>query len=143
MRPTMKHLLAIMTLLGSAAAAGASDVEVMVIANPSVKFSAVSPEELRGIFLVTRTSLADGSHVEPVVLTSGAVHQLFVRRFVGKSGAALETYYRSMVFTGRGLMPKAFGSDADVVNYVAKTRGAIGYVSTTASLAGVKTLEVK
>jgi TonB family protein len=39
-------------------------------------------------------------------------------------------------------MPKALRSDAEVVAYVAKTRGAIGYVSSTATLVGVKTLAV-
>jgi ABC-type phosphate transport system substrate-binding protein len=39
-------------------------------------------------------------------------------------------------------MPKTVGSDDEVVAYVAKTKGAIGYVSSSASAAGVKTLEV-
>jgi ABC-type phosphate transport system substrate-binding protein len=34
-------------------------------------------------------------------------------------------------------------ADAEVVAYVAKTKGAIGYVGGGASTAGVKTLEVK
>jgi ABC-type phosphate transport system substrate-binding protein len=40
-------------------------------------------------------------------------------------------------------MPKTLAADAEVVAYVAKTRGAIGYVSAAASTAGVKTLDVK
>jgi ABC-type phosphate transport system substrate-binding protein len=62
---------------------------------------------------------------------------------VGKSDAALETYYRSLVFTGKGSMPKSFASEADVVAYVAKTKGAIGYVSAAANTADAKVLEVK
>jgi ABC-type phosphate transport system substrate-binding protein len=40
-------------------------------------------------------------------------------------------------------MPKTVGSDAEMVAYVAKTKGAIGYVGGDASAEGVKTLQVK
>jgi ABC-type phosphate transport system substrate-binding protein len=40
-------------------------------------------------------------------------------------------------------MPKTLASDAEVAAYVAKTKGAIGYVSSAAGAAGVKTIEVK
>jgi ABC-type phosphate transport system substrate-binding protein len=40
-------------------------------------------------------------------------------------------------------MPKTLGTDAEVVAFVERTKGAIGYVSAGASTAGVKTLEVK
>ena len=40
-------------------------------------------------------------------------------------------------------MPKQLASDAEVVAYVARTKGAIAYVSAGASTAGVKTLDVK
>jgi ABC-type phosphate transport system substrate-binding protein len=40
-------------------------------------------------------------------------------------------------------MPKSLGSDGEVVAYVAKTKGAVGYVSSGASTEGVKTLVVK
>jgi hypothetical protein len=40
-------------------------------------------------------------------------------------------------------MPKSFASDAEIVKFVAATKGAIGYVSAGAEGAGVKTLAVK
>jgi ABC-type phosphate transport system substrate-binding protein len=40
-------------------------------------------------------------------------------------------------------MPKALASDGDMVAYVARTKGAIGYVSGGTATEGVKTLEVK
>jgi hypothetical protein len=117
--------------------------ELKVIANPSVGASSVSADELKGVFLATKSSLSDGSHVEPVLLKGGATHEEFLKEFIGKTDAAFETYYRSLVFTGKASMPKALPSDADMVAYVAKTKGAIGYVSSAASTAGVKTLDVK
>ena len=132
-----------LAMLWISAAAGARAADLKVIANASVKTSEISSEEIRGVFLATKASLSDGSRVEPVLLKGGPVHETFVRRYLGKTDAALETYYRSLVFTGKGLMPIALPSETAVVAYVAKTKGAVGYVSTGTSAAGVKTLEVK
>jgi len=117
--------------------------DLKVIANSSVGASSVSADELKGVFLATKTSLSDGSHVEPVLLKGGATHEAFLKEYVGKTDSAFETYYRSLVFTGKASMPKALASDGDMVAYVAKTKGAIGYVSAGSATAGVKTLEVK
>ncbi len=138
----MRHLiLPLFTLMIVASAASAADLKV--IANSSVGASSISADELKGVFLATKTSLGDGSHVEPVLEKSGATHEAFLKEYLGKTDAALQTYYRSLVFTGKGSMPKTFASDAEVAAYVARTKGAIGYVGSGAAAAGVKTLEVK
>jgi hypothetical protein len=115
---------------------------VKVIANPSVKADSISAGDLKNVFLEDSDSLA-GSHVEPVLAKGGPVHEAFLKQYLGKSDAALQAFYRSMVFTGKGSMPKVFASDAEIVAYVAKTKGAIAYVSSETSAAGVKTLLVK
>jgi hypothetical protein len=123
--------------------ASAYGADVKIIANQSVGTSAVSADELKGVFLATKTSFGDGSHVEPVLEKGGPTHEAFVKEFLGKTDSALQTYYRSLVFTGKASMPKTLGTDVEVVGYVAKTKGAVGYVSVGAATAGVKTLEVK
>ena len=139
---TQFHIL-MAAMVSMCIVATASAAELKVIANPSVGASSVSADEVKAVFLATKTSLSDGSHVEPVLEKGGATHEVFVKEYLGKTDAALQTYYRSLVFTGKGSMPKTLGADAEVVAYVAKTKGAIGYVGTGTSAAGVKTLEVK
>jgi TonB family protein len=117
----------------------ASDIKV--IANLSVKADTISAGELKSVFLEQKRSLAD-THVEPVLQKSGPVHEAFLKEYLSKTHEDLQTYYGALVFTGRGSMPKELGSDAEVVAYVAKTRGAVGYVSTASSAEGVKTLPV-
>jgi TonB family protein len=114
---------------------------VKVIANPSVKMDSISASELKSVFLQEKASLA-GSHVEPVLARGGPAHAAFLRLYLGRTDSDLQTYYRSLVFTGRGAMPKAFNSDAEVVAYVARTRGAIGYISPESNAEGVHTLTV-
>jgi hypothetical protein len=115
---------------------------VQVVANNSVHTSAVSADELKNVFLGTKKSLADGSAVEPVLADSGGAHDAFLKDVLGKSDQALRNYYKTLVFTGKGSMPKSFASDADIIKYVAKTPGAIGYVSAGADTAGVKKIAV-
>ena len=114
---------------------------VRVIANPSVKMDSISASELKSVFLEEKSSLA-GSHVEPVLTRSGPAHDAFLWQYLGKTDSDLQTYYRSLVFTGRGAMPKTLNSDAEVVAYVARTSGAIGYISPESGAEGVRTLAV-
>lgn len=134
-------LVAAMACLAAAISAMGADTKV--IANESVTAPSVSADDLKGVFLATKTSLSDGSHVEPVLQKGGAAHESFLKEHLGKTDAALLTYYRSLVFTGKASMPKTVASDAEVVAYVAKTKGAIGYVSAGAASAGTKTIDVK
>ena len=137
----MKFAWLLAGVLISVAELSAADPPIKVIAHSSVLVSHVSAEDLKGVFLETKTSLGDG-HVVPVLLKRGAVHAAFVKKHTGKTTTALENYYRSLVFTGKGAMPKMLGSDAEMVAYVRSTRGAIGYVSAESSTEGVRVLAV-
>jgi hypothetical protein len=140
----MKHFRSILATAAVAfcVAWQAHAAEIKIIANPSVTAGSVSAGDIKDVFLLDKDSLA-GGHVEPVVSKGGPAHDAFLKEYVGKTDGALQALYRSLVFTGKASMPKALASDAEVVAYVAKTKGAIGYVSGDASSAGVKVLTVK
>jgi hypothetical protein len=89
-------------------------------ADPGVTVALFSGDELRGVFLVADTSYSGGGQVEPVALKAGAAR------------AALETYWRSLVFTGAASMAEALAPDA----------GAVESFGAARATAGVKTLEV-
>jgi ABC-type phosphate transport system substrate-binding protein len=116
---------------------------IKVIANPSINISEISREELNRIFLITKTSLQGSGHIEPVLEKNGQAHDVFLRDYIGRTDAALMTYYRSLVFTGKASLPRSFNSDPQVAAYIAKTKGAIGYVGADTVTPGVKTLKVK
>jgi hypothetical protein len=145
---TMRPIRGVMLLAGLFAFATttvrAADVktDVKVIANPSVTASSISAGDLKDVFLENKTAI-DGVAVEPVLGKHGDAHEAFLKEYLGKTDSALSTYYRSLVFTGKAPMPKALDSDAEVAAYVARTKGAIGYVSASASAPGTKTLDVK
>ena len=123
--------------LGSSAQA-----QVVVIANPGVKLSEVSRSDLRDAFTGAISSF-NGSSVVPVVLKQGSVHEEMLRLYIGKSDAAFRASWRSLVFSGQGVMPRSMDSDAAMVEYVARTPGAIGYIAKGAPHDGVKILTVR
>src|ERR1700733_100458 len=93
--------------------------DVKIIANASVKADTITATELRRVFLQEKISLADGTHVQPVLRKDGPVHRTFLQRYVGVTGDELQTFYRTLLFTGKGTMPKELGSDNEVISYVA------------------------
>jgi TonB family protein len=139
MKNTKMLLVAALVIFGSVQAF-ASDVRIIV--HPSVRAEGISASEVKSVFLGERNSLRDGTHVEPVLTQGGPAHAAFLREYLGQNDDALQNYYRSLVFTGKGSMPKTLHSDEEVVAYVARTRGAIGYVSSSSPVDGVKTLAV-
>ena len=114
-----------------------------VIANAEVKISEISADDLRSVFLGTLTSLKGAGPVQPVLDKDGSNLNRFAIDYLGKTSAGLETYYRSLVFTGKWSMPVSFATDTEVVAFVARTRGAIGFVRETTPSEQVKTLRVK
>ena len=116
--------------------------EIKVIANRSVSADSITMSELKQVYLQQTRLLGDGSHVEPVLLRSGDANATFLRDFLDINDDALQSYYRTLVFTGRGSMPKSLGSDSEMVAYVLKTRGAIGYVNVSSDAGGVKILPI-
>ena len=115
----------------------------LVIANPSVKSSDVSKSDLRDVFTGAASSFKDGSHVTPVLLKAGAANDEFLSAYVGKADGPFKAGWRSLVFSGQAAMPKSLDSEAALVEYVAATPGAIGYVTESTAHGKVKTLAVR
>jgi len=140
----MKRIFALLLFLAATAMfAQSAQAQVIVIANNSVKSTEVSKSDLKDLFTGGSSSLKDGSHVTPVLLKSGAVHDEFLAAYVGKSDSPFRAGWRSLVFSGQASMPKSLDSEAAVVEYVAHNPGAVGYISKGTPHEGVKVLEVR
>jgi ABC-type phosphate transport system substrate-binding protein len=138
-----KRRLSILLFAIVISCAGAKAQDVVVIVNDGVKTTSASADDIRGVFTGDKSTLGDGSKVTPATLKGGAAHEAFLKAYVGKSDAAFRTAWRSLVFSGQGSMPKTVDSDAAMVDYVAATPGAIGYVGKGTEHDKVKTLTVK
>ena len=139
-----KSPVSILVLAGLAAfSTGLVRAQVVVIANSSVTAESISKAELRGVFTGASTKLKDGSHVKPVLLKEGSTHADFVSSDLSMSVASLLVIGRGQVFSGQGTMPRTLDNESDVVAYVARTPGAVGYVSKATPREGVHEIAVK
>lgn len=118
----------------------ASAQDVVLVANTGVRISEISDADLRAIFVGAKTRFADGSRAVPVTLKGGPAHEVFLKNYTGESPDEFRAQWRKAVFTGQGAMPKACDSESALIEYVAATPGALGYVSRISSPDKVKCL---
>ncbi|MFZ9981908.1 MAG: substrate-binding domain-containing protein [Cyclobacteriaceae bacterium] len=57
------------------------------------------------------------------------ISEVVARRVYGKSFVAVQKYWLSLVFQGRFNAPYFFNTDEEVLNFIRKNPGAIGFVS--------------
>jgi ABC-type phosphate transport system substrate-binding protein len=98
--------------------------------------------EASRLFLRKEKEWPLGGEAMPVDQVDEDLRERFTRAVHQRSLRAVLFYWQQLVFSGREKPPPAVGSDAEMVSYVAHTRGAIGYVSVGAQLDGVKPLRL-
>jgi ABC-type phosphate transport system substrate-binding protein len=116
--------------------------EETVLVNGSSAVAGISDDDLKDYYLGKKGSWPDGSKVIVVVLKDGASHENLMKK-LGKSTSQFSTGWKKLVFTGKGSMPEQVGSEDELVAYVAKTPGAIGYADAGKAKDGVKAIPVK
>jgi ABC-type phosphate transport system substrate-binding protein len=127
-----------------ASSLAASGPAFRVVASPGNPSSAVDRRFLAEAFLKKTTRWADGSTIRPVDLNGESlVRQRFSEDVLGRSVVAVKNYWQQIVFSGRDLPPPELDTDDEVVRYVIKHDGAIGYVSGAANVERVKILTVR
>jgi len=123
--------------LGTAAA-----IDLVIIANPGVPETAIDSKDLQRIYLGKQTQWQDDTSIVPVMLKSGPLQEEFIGSFVDRSLQRFVTYWRQMVFTGKGIPPKSFSEELDLVDFVAGTPGAVGFASKASDVSRVKILQI-
>ncbi|HEX9735528.1 MAG TPA: hypothetical protein VGG06_26470 [Thermoanaerobaculia bacterium] len=124
------------------AAAQSSGFKVIVHQdNPTAGLSAKDVSNL----LLKKKTKWDGSGIaaDPIDLDGGStIREAFSERVHGRSASSIKSYWQRQIFSGREVPPPEVRSDAEVIAFVRRTPGAIGYVSSDARLDGVKELRL-
>ncbi len=107
----------------------AAYAEVLIIANKDVSEASLSQQEIQEIFLGKRVQWSDNSRIRFVTVGDAGVHSMFLKQYVKLSDSDWKMYWKRMVFTGRGMPPETISSEAEVIGFVSKTKGAVGYIS--------------
>lgn len=130
--------------LGTSQLAHADDSGLRIVIHPSNPLSAASREFVADAFLKKAASWQHGGAILAVDLRAdNAVRRRFCLSVLKRSIGAVRSYWQQRIFSGRDVPPPELDSEDGVVAYVAKYPGAIGYVSGSTKLAGVKELAIR
>lgn len=118
-------LLALLTLLAASPAAA----DLVVVANARSGVERLSRDEVINIFLGRYRQLPSGIAALPI--DQPANHPLkaqFYRKLVNKDLAEINAYWARLIFSGKTAPPHQATTTTGVVNWLANTQGAIGYM---------------
>ena len=116
--------------------------DYVVVANKGTEVKQLPKQEMKEILLGIRSNWADGTLVRLVVQGEGAVHEHVLKDFMRMTPYQYDRYWKRLVFSGNGVMPETLRNDQEVLAYVSRTPGAIGYVSSSTSLSQVKVVPI-
>jgi ABC-type phosphate transport system substrate-binding protein len=115
-----------------------------VVVNPGNPATALDRSEAARLFLKKITTWPDGTPVAVVDQARTApVRAAFSRDVHKKDVEAVVAYWTTLVYSAREMPPPVKRSDAEVLEFVRQTPGALGYVSAEASLEGVKVVSLR
>lgn len=132
-------------LLGSAlhltCLAAAAEVAVVVSSKSTV--SALTAEQVSGVFQGKSKSFPDGQPAVAIDQTeSSPIRIEFYTKVLGKDEAQMKAYWSRLVFTGKGTPPKEMASSTAVKSSLAADPKLIGYIEKSAVDASVKVVFV-
>ncbi|MCP4353829.1 MAG: hypothetical protein GY795_50930 [Desulfobacterales bacterium] len=119
----------IIALLAVTVFSSAGFADIIIIANKNVPENTLTRKEIKEIFLGKRVQWSDHSKIHVITLKDAGIHKTFLKQYLNKSRSKWKSYWKRMVFTGRGIPPKTIISEAEAIAYVAETKGAVGYIS--------------
>lgn len=135
-------MMALAALLVGAARGEAQSFTVVV--NEANPVSSLSADDVSKMFLKrTRSWPAGGSVVAVELNRASPVREAFSQAVHGRGAAAIESHWQQQIFAGKDVPPAEKPSDAEIVAFVKSNPHAIGYVSSGASTAGVKVVQLK
>jgi len=117
--------------------------EVIIIVNKDVTMEFIEKSTISNIYFGNMTKWPDGQTIHVVMLKKGKTHETFVYKLLKSTPSKLKSYWKKVVFTGIGVRPKIFKKEEDMVDYISKTKGTIGYIDHSVSHEEVKTLKIK
>jgi ABC-type phosphate transport system substrate-binding protein len=131
-------------LAWSAGAQNAAPPAFRVVVNHANPYGRLPREFVANAFLRKTSRWGHGETIRPVDQDGdSSVRRKFSSDVLRRSVSAVRNYWQQLIFSGRGLPPAELDSDQAVIGYVARNAGAIGYVSGSADVNGVKVVSLE
>lgn len=114
---------------------GVAQADVVVVVSAKSSASKLTKDQVTDIFLGRSTSMV------PLDQAAGSpVRDEFYTKVAGQTAAQVKTLWAKLSFSGKGIPPKAFGSDDEVKAQLAANPNAIAYMDKSKVDASVKTV---
>jgi len=135
-----------LVLVGIAAAPVGADTtsEVRIIVNPRNPVTALDRKFVADAFLKKVTRWPHDELIRPADLDPrSSVRRRFSDDVLKRSVGAVKSYWQQLVFSGRGVPPPELDSEDQVVQFVLRNPGAIGYVSGNTAIENAHVVPLK
>jgi ABC-type phosphate transport system substrate-binding protein len=115
-----------------------------IIVNPNNPATTLDRGFLTDAFLKKITSWPGGEVIHPADLgPDSPVRRAFTRDVMSRSVEAVKGYWQQRIFSGRDVPPPEFATDEQVVEFVLKHEGGVGYVSASAKIGDCRLVAVQ
>lgn len=135
--PLLRSIAFAIALWPAAAGVAAAADAFVVIVHPSVTGASIRRADLGAVFLKKATRWSAGGGLAVPVDQSGTspVRIAFSQGVLGQPVGQVVQYWQKQMFSTARLMPPPVkATDAEVIAFVAKNAGAVGYVTAEAPL---------
>ena len=133
-------IICISLLFLSAAVPSHSSKEVIFIVNSSVQIETISKDVIQQIFIGDKIAWSDTQDIELCILTKSDPLKLFLKTYIDMNSTKFKRHWKKILFTGMGTYPKFFDNEAELIQYVSKTDGAIGFIGALPEEVDVKVI---
>jgi ABC-type phosphate transport system substrate-binding protein len=132
--------LALLPLVVSAQGMSAS---LRVVVNKENKITTLTTDDLQRIFLGKKTLWESGTRIVPAMPEEESpAGTAFLSGTMQKSVSQFRTYWKRLLFSGGGTVPKVFRTNGQILDFVARQPGGIGVVEASAVDDRVRVLEI-
>jgi len=132
-----KYIFALLLVLifGETSVDGQESVAAKIVVHNTNPISELKKRQISNLFLKKVTRWETDQKVLPADLTAtNPVRDVFSEMIHSRSVAVIKAYWQTQIFAGRASPPPEKETDTEVLQYVSKNKGAIGYVSDDADL---------
>ncbi len=119
------------------------DRSLRIVVSKDNKITTLTGDDLNRIFLGKKTLWDSGTRIVPAMPEEESpAGELFLAGTLKKSVSQFRSYWKRLLFSGGGTVPKVFRSSSQLMDFVARSPGAIAVVETSAVDDRVRVLEI-
>jgi ABC-type phosphate transport system substrate-binding protein len=136
-------LLTLLACLPALVSAQGVDRSLRIVVNKENKLASLSTDDLTRIFLGKKTLWDSGTRIVPAMPEEESTPgEAFLSGTLKKSVSQFRAYWKRLLFSGGGAVPKVFRTSGQILDFVARQPGAIGVVEASAVDDRVRVLEI-